>query len=274
MQPQHIIFLILGTVMVALLIWAPGMEYSIEESTLSFYRAIDELPAGSLVLVGADFDVENRAEILPQMEAILRHLMEPDRDLRIISISMWDQGPMVMDVFLRRIGDELGRTYGVDYVNLGYAPGVHTMIRLISHDFRGAFARDFSGTPLDELPIMDEAGGILDIPMIVDFADRESGPIIYLEQVKTQNPQIKVLASINAASFPPLEPYLQSGQVDGAVVGLKGAAEYEELMGMEGLGKRGMDAQSVGQVLVMALIIAGNVVALIIARRKKGRVVG
>jgi len=269
LKTQHIIFLLLGATMLLLLIWAPRMNYTVEDSTRKTLAIIEELPPGSLVLVGADFDVENKAELLPQMEVILSQLLAKERSLRLISISMWDQGPMIVDSLLRRIGEEQGRTYGIDYVNLGYAPGVQTMIRLISSDFGGAFTRDFSGTPLAELPIMENVGGILGTVLIVEFSDRESGPITYIEQVKTQKPEMKIIAGLTAASFPPLEPYLHSGQLNGAVVGLKGAAEYEQLLNREGLGMRGMDTQSAGQVLIMVLIIAGNVIGLVIKRRRQ-----
>jgi hypothetical protein len=268
-KTQHIIFLLLGATMLLLLIWAPRMNYTVEDSTRKTMAIIDDLPPGSLVLVGADFDVENKAELRPQMEVILRQLLAKEKGLRIISISMWDQGPMIMDSLLRQIGEKQGRTYGTDYVNLGYAPGVQTMIRLISSDFGGAFSRDFSSTPLAELPIMENAGGILNTALIVEFSDRESGPITYIEQVKTQKPEMKIVAGLTAASFPPLEPYLHSGQLNGAVVGLKGAAEYEQLLNSPGLGMKGMDTQSVGQVLIMVLIIVGNIIGLVVKGRRQ-----
>ncbi len=62
-------------------------------------------------------------------------------------------------------------------------------------------------------------------------------------------------------------PYLQSRQLIGLLNGMKGAAEYEKLVGAPGDGMRGMAAQSGGQFLIIGLVIFGNII-FIITRRK------
>jgi hypothetical protein len=53
------------------------------------------------------------------------------------------------------------------------------------------------------------------------------------------------------------------------VGGLRGAAEYESLIGREGGGSRGMLAQSTAHIYVLVLIALGNVVYFR-TRRKRG----
>jgi hypothetical protein len=53
-------------------------------------------------------------------------------------------------------------------------------------------------------------------------------------------------------------PYLSSRQILGLIGGMKGAAEYEALIGTIGDARRGMDAQSLVHLIVVALVIVGN----------------
>ncbi len=63
--------------------------------------------------------------------------------------------------------------------------------------------------------------------------------------------------------------YLQSGQIFGLIGGLRGAAEYEELVNHPGKAVRGMFVQSIAHLLIVAFIILGNVTYII--ERRRGR---
>jgi hypothetical protein len=54
-------------------------------------------------------------------------------------------------------------------------------------------------------------------------------------------------------------PFVQAGQVKGLLQGLRGAAEYELLSGSAGIAAAGMDAQSLGHLLIIGSILVGNV---------------
>jgi hypothetical protein len=75
-----------------------------------------------------------------------------------------------------------------------------------------------------------------------------------------------------AVMAPDAYPYLQAGQIEGMMGGLKGAAEYENLIGRLGLGTRGMPAQSWAHVLVIVFIALGNVGFFV--TRRRGREAG
>jgi hypothetical protein len=64
-------------------------------------------------------------------------------------------------------------------------------------------------------------------------------------------------------------PYVQSGQVSGIVIGLRGGAELEQLTKMPGIAAAGMDAQSLGHFAILAFMLLGNL-AYMAERRKKG----
>ena len=54
-------------------------------------------------------------------------------------------------------------------------------------------------------------------------------------------------------------PFLQSGQLSGLIGGLKGAAEYEQLINHRDRAFIGMDAQSITHILIVIFIIFGNI---------------
>ena len=62
-------------------------------------------------------------------------------------------------------------------------------------------------------------------------------------------------------------PFVQAGQVKGMLQGLRGAAEYELLSGSPGVASAGMDAQSLGHLLIIGFIVVGNV-AYIMSKRE------
>ena len=59
---------------------------------------------------------------------------------------------------------------------------------------------------------------------------------------------------------PGLYPLLRSGQINGLIGGLRGAAEYESLIGQKGKAVAGMDAQSATHVAIIVLVIMCNLV--------------
>lgn len=69
---------------------------------------------------------------------------------------------------------------------------------------------------------------------------------------------LTIVAAGAATVLPVISPYLGSGQVKGIVSGLSGAAEYELLAGIPGQATGAMDAQSIGHMLILALILLGN----------------
>src|SRR5207247_4333117 len=69
---------------------------------------------------------------------------------------------------------------------------------------------------------------------------------------------------------PGLYPLLRSGQINGLIGGLRGAAEYETLIGQKGRAVAGMDAQSATHVAIIMLVILCNVFYLLI-RTSRGQ---
>jgi len=70
---------------------------------------------------------------------------------------------------------------------------------------------------------------------------------------------VKIAAAATALIATQVMPYLKSGQMVGMLTGLRGAAEYENLIGKPGEAVAGMDAQSVAHVAIILVILVGNI---------------
>ena len=64
-------------------------------------------------------------------------------------------------------------------------------------------------------------------------------------------------------------PMVNSGQVQGILAGMPGAAEYEALIGSPGIGTSGMDAQSIAHLVIVLFIVFGNITYFIETQRSK-----
>ncbi len=64
--------------------------------------------------------------------------------------------------------------------------------------------------------------------------------------------------AVTAVMAPGYYPYLDTKQLQGMLVGAKGAAEMEKLLGRPGQATRIMNVQSWAHLLILALIVMGN----------------
>jgi hypothetical protein len=70
-------------------------------------------------------------------------------------------------------------------------------------------------------------------------------------------------------SAPAFYPFLDAGQLKGLIGGMKGAAEYENLLEQIGTASAGMDAQSVAHGMIIFFIIFANFFYFLGKRRKR-----
>jgi hypothetical protein len=83
--------------------------------------------------------------------------------------------------------------------------------------------------------------------------------------------RVKLGGATTAVTSPDMFPYLQSGQLNGLVSGLAGAAEYETLLKTPGSATRGMQPQSAAHLIIILFIILGNVMYFIQRRRDRNQ---
>jgi hypothetical protein len=244
-----------------------GLPIKIGENTRRVYRAVDELPDGSLVVLTPDFSYDNRGELLPMLEAFLKHLLS--KDVKVISVGFYGAtSPMLMEEAMRSVGlENYGKEYGVDFVNLGFLVGAEPTIAAFGQDTHALVKVDYYGTPISEIPIMEYLHDAGDIDLEISLAAGMNYPELYLRQWQTTF-GTKVTGGSVGLIYAPLSPYIATGQLEGYLPSLRGAAEYELLIQKPGSAIVGMDSQSLVHIVVIVAIIISNIGVLGEAQKK------
>lgn len=252
---RRVIFLIIAVAVTLPVIFNIHLGSTVTPETLQVYANIDSLPAGAIVMVSFDFEASSFAEVRPLADVIIKHAF--DKNLRIVALSLFAEGAALGEQLLTKLAQESGKTYGSDYVYLGFRPQYQAAILAMGESIAAEFPRDYFGNATSGLALMGEADTYDDIALVISVADG-SMPTYWVEYAVTPHGAKfqTVLTATMATSF---YPYLASGQIRGIAAGLKGASEYESLLGRDGAGARGLLAQSVSQFVIVLLIIAGNV---------------
>jgi hypothetical protein len=262
---RRILFIIIAVCVVVPLLTRAKTSISVTPPVRGLYEAVDRLEPGSYVWLAADYDPGSMPELYPMNIALVEHLMR--RDVKIISASLWSPGAPLSQRILDLVAPRYGKTYGVDYVNLGFKEGREAVMLSAAENIRGTFPQDFFGTRWDQIAMLEGIRNLGDVKMIVAVSAGYPGLKEWIQQVGTRF-GITIGGGVTAVTAPEMYPYIQSGQLVGLLAGMKGAAEYEQLVDRPGLGIAGMVAQSSVHLMVVVFIIFANVVFLMEKRRR------
>ncbi len=252
-------------VTVAMLIPSEG-DVRVAPETRQLYEWIDSIPPGSQVIVSFDHEASALPEIRPLALALLRHCFE--RDLVPIGVSLLAEGTGIGFALMDQTADEYDKTYGEDYAFLGFKPQFIAAILSMGESIPATYPEDYLGTPIDSLPAMVGVTTYDDVVGVLSIADG-SMTTHWVEYGEARF-GVPIAGAVTAAMITSYDPYLASGQMVALMGGLRGAAEYEQLIGIGGGGSRGLLAQSVSHLYVLAMIIIGNLLWWR-ARRRKGK---
>jgi hypothetical protein len=252
------IFLLMGLLVLGPLLFPLALPLFISPPVQGFHDAIEKVPNGATVLMSCDYDPGAKPELVPMTKTALRHLFS--KDCKVVITVLWDGGPGLVDATLREVAAEFPqKQYGVDYANLGYKEGREAVMVLMGQGVANAFPRDYRGNATRTLPIMARVRDYNSFPLLVSISAGYPGTKEWVQQVQARF-HIPMVSGCTAVSAPEYYPYLQSGQLQGLLGGMAGAAEYEKARNEKGKATSGMDAQSMAHFFVAFMILLGNVV--------------
>ncbi len=234
--------------------------------TQSIYDTINGLPAQSVVMFAFDYGPASIPEMQPMAVALCKHAMS--RDLRVIGVAIHPQGPLLGGQALREAAEEYGKQDGVDYVNLGYKPGGAAAIKGIGTNIYKVFPTDLSGRNSATLAVMQGVRTYDNIDFIVALSSTPA-PFSWIAFAHEAY-GAKMGVGVTAVMATDFYPYLQTDQIVGLINGLKGAAEYEDLIRHPSYGMLGMSAQSVAHLWIILTVIIGNIAFFMWRARTRG----
>ena len=263
---RRILYVLLALSVALPLILRPKTPVRVSEPVRSAFRAVDELPAGSVVMISIDFDPSSAPEVQPMLLAILRHCFS--KDLKVIVTGQLALGLPLAEIALNQVPPEYGKVYGTDYVNIGYRPGYSAMMVGIGREIRDFFRTDYRGVPIDSFEFMRSVHTYRDIGLLVTLAHGAVADA-WIQFVGGRFNQ-PIIAGVTGVNAPNMYQYLQAGQIKGLIGGLQGASEYEALIKKPGSASLGMPAQSTAHGLIIVLLVVGNI-GFLLSRGRKGK---
>ena len=263
---RRIIFLVIGVCTLLPLLYPVGLAIRVSSEVRGVHDYIESLPEGSVFLLSMDYDPASKPELYPQAVALLRHAFR--KNLRVIGMTLWLPGTGLADQVMTQVAREMGKVSGKDYVFLGWSPGSGSLIINMGQDLYKAFPTDYYNQPTRELAVLKGIQTLRDVNYVVSLAAGTSGIETWYVYGKDKY-KFELGGGCTGVIAPGLYPLLRSGQINGLIGGLRGAAEYEVLIGQKGRAVAGMDAQSATHFAIIVLVILCNVFYLLVKTSRK-----
>lgn len=267
------IFLAMGLAVIVPVVTGIDLAPPAGKQARAIYDAIEALPAGSTVLVSADYDPGSEAELYPMNVALFHHLAR--KDLKLVITVLWPQGgPLVekaLDEAYFPTAEKSGKPkrYGVDVVNLGYKTGGQILITKMRESIPQVYPVDTKKTPVADIPAMRGIRSLADIDFFFVISAGTPGTKEWVQQCQSTL-NLPMASGCTAVAAPNFFAYVDTGQLVGLLGGLRGASDYEKLVEVPGRGMAGMGAQTFGHFLIVVFIVLGNL-GFYMSRRREGR---
>ncbi len=248
------------------------------------FSYIDTMPAEKALVISVDFTPDTRAELQPMVVALLRHAFATKRPAGVLAMQVYGLG--LGEEALRQVAAEFNAhatthedsvINGEDYVYWGWTTPALTVMLGMGERITNVFPVDYYGSGTESLPIMRGIRNYDDVGVLVSVA-ASAMPLSWIVYAQTQF-GVHLSCGITAVSAADYYPYVNSGQFVGMLAGMKGAAEYEQLVmermtkgkmdwGLRNRGTESMSSQTSAHLAIMAFIIIGNI-AFFSSRRRK-----
>ncbi|MCD6118718.1 hypothetical protein J7K50_02655 [bacterium] len=262
--PRQFIYLIIALAVFIPIILGMEMDVIPAPEAEAVFNIIEDLPDGSVILFGQDYDPSSEPELTPMTTAFLRHCFLKKH--LVVSVNVFTvDGVGLGQMAFSKMEDEFGVVSGEDYVYLGFRPGVANSIRAINSDITNYYKTDANGVPSASMPIFEKVKNGKDVDFMLSIAAGATPEAWILYGASESG--YPMAAGCTAVSFASYFPFYNSGQMKGILGGLKGAADYEELLvrnypemkEKSMFAKKGMVSQSWVHILLLVLIILGNI---------------
>lgn len=268
---RRIIFALIFVVLIFPLFLDITLEIPVSDDVRMTHEALEAIPDGALVLYSFDYDPPSAPELQPMSIAVIKVGLR--KKWRMVYIGLWPQGPIQCDMAFRdamldeRFKD-LKLTYGTDYVNLGFQSGNEAVMQRMGSDIPGTFPRDFRGTPVAELPIMNGIRNLGNFDFLINISSGYPGTREWV-QFGVDRFGLPMVSGSTAVQTTEVSPYV-GRQLKGLMGGMRGAAEFEQISGNPGRALKYMVGQSVAHVVVIFFIIVGNIAYFATRKRNQG----
>jgi hypothetical protein len=200
---------------------------------------------------------------------VFRHLLTMDVYVIHVSFDRSLEGGEQCEMVITRVDPEnnYGKVYGEDYVNLGAVAGQIASLQGFLRDSWAQYPTDNRGTLVQNIPIMDKMRSGADIDYVVSIGSQTPAWWIGQQKVIYGTP---IYALADAGEATAILPFIDSGDIDGLLTDLQGAAEYELLTGQADQGLMSMDPINTIHITEALLLVVTNVIFFMSKGKEEG----
>ncbi len=259
---SEIIWVVVAIALLIPAIFPLGSPFPMSDVTVEIYDLIESIPEGSIVIMGGGgvfaFDLESSPGMISALKQMAR------KGVKLVTLPVWSEAPQyhkfVIDA--SRVDKRMGGPweYGVDYVLLPYIPGGDMVVfDSFLKDVHKTVSIDLAGTPIEQLPLMQELHDYNDIALWIC----PHWGFVPVVRVVTGEYGITSVSFAQSAAYAFFSPFMQAypGKVY-MTNGYIGGAQYEKLAGIKGLGHMVIDSYMVVSVVCVVFIVLGNITML------------
>jgi hypothetical protein len=276
LAPQNALRWVIGAVMVILLggallsrsrIFPLPAAVPIESNAA--IQAVQSIQPDAAVLAVFDYEPATAGEMEATASSLIDHLLLLKHP-RLAVMSTSPTGSALAERFISGMLADRAYVRGTQFVNLGFLPGGLAGVRFFAEDPVGAVPLGAASDRVWDSTVLSGTRHLQDFAAIIVVTDGLESGRVWIEQTQDARGSSPMIVVASAQAGPMLLPYFNSGQVQGLVAGLNGAAGPElSNSGLPGKVRQYWDAYSLGLYVAALLIVAGAAWHISMAARER-----
>lgn len=241
------------------------------EEVVHTFDQINSIPVDKPVLIAGEFEAGFAGEIRLSSQSLIEHLMRRNLNIALISTNPVDTALLFDQI---NQGLQSVSTYSVSekVVDLGYLPGNSIAIQGLSNSFMDAVPLTAQLTPTKTHPILSRIQNLQDFGAIIVITDKSETARVWIEQARPELGNTPLLLVTSAQASPLIQPYYQSGQINGLVSGMPGSLVYERILGINGEATGNIASLQMISIFMAGLILVGGFICLVKPVTNEGKV--
>lgn len=237
---------------------------------VSTYQIISALKLEKPVLVAADYEPAAAGEMDWVSGYVLSHLMTAN--IPMVTLSTNVVGTAMLHRNLSQRAAEAGNyDLAANVLDLGYLPGGAVGMKAMAVDWRGTLPYTADFQPAWQQQLLLKVDQLSDFGAVLVLTDNLETARDWIEQVKPALGDTPLLMVLNAQSAPLVQPYYESGQVNGYAAGLSGALAYSQLVQQSAVTSSGYLSYQVALVVIALIILLGGLGHYALTSTSKGK---
>jgi hypothetical protein len=220
-------------------------------------QAVQSIEPDAAVLAVFDYEPATAGEMEATASSLMDHLLLLKHP-RLAVISTSPTGSALAERFISGMLADRAYVRGTQFVNLGFLPGGLAGVRYFAEDPAAAVPLGAASDRAWDSTLLTGTRHLQDFAAIILITDGLESGRTWIEQTQDARGASHMIVVSSAQAGPMLLPYFNSGQIQGLVSGLNGAAGPElSNSGLPGKVRQYWDAYSLGLYAAALLIVVG-----------------